>query len=249
MNIPVLMYHRVCPNTEWRESDWSVTAGTFEKHLRFLKEHGYSAATLDDLLDQPFDHMLVSSSRKPVVITLDDGYLDNYTTAFPLLQKYGFTATLFVVTDFLRRANWWDGEDSMGKAPLMEPKHMREMMAYGMQFGSHTVSHPKLCELDDKSVERELKESRLTLEDVLSAPVKHFAYPYGSVDERVKRIVARTGYKSACAVNSGPLHFDEDPYEIRRVLVSNRANEPYLYTKLLGFEKLVRWFYWLWKAA
>lgn len=233
------MYHRVCDDHGAPASPYVVTASIFERQLQWLASHGYRSAGAIDLVDRELEDA-VDGRPGAVVLTFDDGYLDNYTVAFPLLQRYGFTATIFVVTDFQRRINFWDRSGATAGAPLLEAEHVVEMASAGITFGSHCVSHRPVIDLDDADAYAELSRSRMALEDLLGAPVDSLAYPYGIVDRRAKALVARAGYRAAFAVNSGPMRVGEDPLEIRRVLIGDHAGELYMFTKVAGVEKTLR---------
>lgn len=224
----VLMYHSVTTRDDPPPSDFIVTASAFKAQLRHLKERGYRTPTVDELID---GRALVEPGRPSVMLTFDDGYLDNYTVALPLLLEHGFTATVFAIADFRRRENWWDAPPSRG-CPLLEPRQMREMQAHGIAFGSHGLSHRAMSSLSDADLTRELVDSRHRLEDLLGAPVRSLAYPYGVVCGRVKRAAARAGYHAAFAVSSGPYSLRRDLYEIRRNVITNVASDLYMAVKL-----------------
>ena len=236
MTARVLMYHSVSHDDEvGSPSPFRVSRSTFARQLGHLRSR-YHARTLDE--------GIVSTADDDVLLTFDDGYLDNYTVAFPLLQEFGLNAAIFVVADFQRRRNWWDDALPTRNAPLLEPRHMREMATHGIEFGSHTLSHPVLSQLGDVALRNELADSKHAVEDIVGRPVHHLAYPYGYVDERTKDAVRAAGYKAAFAVNSGPLRPTADLFEIRRLLMGDSSNWLYIHSKMLGVEKMVRWAYW-----
>jgi peptidoglycan/xylan/chitin deacetylase (PgdA/CDA1 family) len=156
---------------------------------------------------------------RPVILTFDDGYLDNYVNAFPLLQRYGMPAVVFVVAHPALTSNAWDAAAGEPWAPLMDRRQVLEMARAGIEIGSHTLTHPRLTDVDADPLAWELGESKRLLESWLGDPVVSLAYPYGAVDERVKRAAQQAGYELAVATNSGPIHFGADPLEIRRVQI------------------------------
>ncbi len=246
-NIPVLMYHRICKDDEAGRSKYVVNVDDFRAQLRFFSEQGYSTPRLSDVLANADG--VAPSEKKSLVITFDDGYLDTYEHALPALRDYGFTAVVFVVTDFSRRTNWWDAPKRIAEAPLMDPRHMIEMRDAGIEFGSHGVSHRSLPLLSDDELQFELQESKNEAERILDQPIPFFAYPYGEVDERVKVATIGAGYTCAFASNSGPLSLHTDFFEIRRVLIASYANPAYLYMKLSGVEKAFKWSEWVGKKV
>jgi peptidoglycan/xylan/chitin deacetylase (PgdA/CDA1 family) len=144
------------------------------------------------------------------MLTFDDGYLCTYQNAFPVMQDLGFTAVIFLVTDFSRRANWRDFKDRAMRAPLLEPRHIYAMKETGIEFGSHSVNHSSLPCLADHHLVDELARSKQILESITNESVSMLAYPYGDVNDRVKNAVRTAGYSCAFAVNSGPLNFYAD---------------------------------------
>jgi peptidoglycan/xylan/chitin deacetylase (PgdA/CDA1 family) len=183
------------------------------------------------------------TGRSPVVLTFDDGYVDNFENALPILQEFGFTGAVFPVLDLSRRTNWWNSFSALS-APLMSPQQVRAMEDAGMEFGSHSLNHHSLPLLTDSELAEELMRSREVLASIVERPLPVLAYPYGDVDQRVKRAVQRAGYAAALAVNSGPVAIDTDRYEIRRLPVTNRSSDAYMKFKLSGAEQLYRWLKW-----
>ncbi len=246
-NIPVLMYHRICSMDEKYSSRYVVDSNTFREQLRYFADAGYRTLKLSDLLGNTGG--AANDEAKPLLITFDDGYLDTFENALPALRDFGYSAVVFVVADLSRRNNWWDAPKQIAEARLMEPKHMVEMSKHGIEFGSHGVSHRSLPLLSSEDLDLELRHSKRTIEEVLNQPVKYFAYPYGEVNERVKNATIGSGYDCAFASNSGPLGFHSDLFEIRRILVANHSNSPYLYWKLSGLSKTFKWGEWVGKKA
>lgn len=216
--IPVLMYHKVVsePVTGSRHGTW-VTVERFARQLASLRRRGMTTVTLRDCLAAARGERPLPP--RPVILTFDDGYLDNYTNAFPLLVRFGMTAVVFLVADPALSSNEWDAAAGEPWAPLMSREQAREMSRAGIEIGSHTLTHPRLSDLSADRLAWELGESKCVLESWLEAPVLSLAYPYGAVDERVKRAALQAGYRCAVATNSGPIHFGRDPLEIRRVQI------------------------------
>jgi peptidoglycan/xylan/chitin deacetylase (PgdA/CDA1 family) len=238
---PILLYHRICRDGEWQSSDFTVRAGVFREQMRYLARGNYYTPRLSEVLS--WNGRAPQTSKTPVVLTFDDGYADNFENAFPILQELGFTAAVFPVLDLGRRVTWWGGKATL-RAPLLTPGIMRSMEAAGIEFGSHSLNHPSLTLLNDSDLTEELTRSREVLGSIFERPLPVLAYPYGAVDQRVKRAVQRAGYSAALAVNSGPLGIQADLFEIRRILITNCSNEAYMKFKLSGAAKLYRWMKW-----
>lgn len=238
MNIPVLMYHRVCATpSSATASDFVVTAATLRKQLSYLAARGYRTPDPAAALENGVDPV---AARRSVLLTFDDGYLDNYAVALPILQELGFTATVFVLGNATERVNFWDTASATGSAALMGPAETRAMVDAGITIGSHGISHRRLDALPEDEVRRELVDSKAMLEDLIGKSVELFAYPFGVVTPRLKQLVREAGYRAAFAVNSGPFDFHADHFEVRRVLVADHADDGYLYAKVSGLEKAAR---------
>ena len=153
------------------------------------------------------------------MLTFDDGYEDFYSEGFPVLEQYGFSATLFVVVDQIGTTNSWDAKTPLRQRRLLSLAHLRELQRHGFTLGSHSLTHPWLPGLPDHELHREVTGSKARLEDLLGAEVTCFAYPYGGMDEPVRAAVARAGYKMAMTVEPG-LSFWDDPLAIRRIGLS-----------------------------
>jgi peptidoglycan/xylan/chitin deacetylase (PgdA/CDA1 family) len=178
----------------------SLAPDSFEDHLRRLRRRGFRSARLSDL------EALADGGRpagRMVSLTFDDGYLDNYTTALPLLREYGFSALFFVLPTFVDEGGPLDWK-GVEKAHASHPDVMRsmtwpmveEMVEAGMEFGSHTISHPRLPTLGDEELAQELLDSRRRMIDRLGQ-CDSLAYPFGNWDARVERAAAAAGYRFA----------------------------------------------------
>lgn len=214
--IPVLMYHRVVvePPTGSRHGLW-VTREQFQRQMSSLAMRGYTPITFLDYRKfiQGESHL----PDQPIILTFDDGYEDNYREAFPVLQEFGFSAVIYLVTDKKRRTNFWDpGEPQV---PLLKPTQVREMAGSHIEFGSHTISHVRIPDTSEKQLRRELSESKISVEDLTGMEAVSFAYPYAAYNNVAKQIVAEEGYEFAVAGDSGTIRFTDDFYEIRRTQV------------------------------
>jgi len=158
-----------------------------------------------------------NATLKPIILTFDDGYEDNYSIAFPLLQKFGFSAVIYAVTEKDRRTNFWDQDEP--PAQLMSAAQLKELHRSGIEIGSHTVTHPRLPTASPERLRTEIRDSKDALEQLFGSGVFSFAYPYGELSESVKDCVCEAGYRFAVAADSGPLAFYQDFLQIRRTQV------------------------------
>lgn len=197
----VLMYHRVVLTQNTRDlSGNSITADDFDQQLDWLLRHDYTCAPLAAVATalherQPLDAL----PERSFAITFDDGYSDNYVLAWPILRRYGFTATIFLVTDCIGGSNEFDHARGLNAVRMLTRSQIREMHVAGIDFGSHTCSHPAdLTSLQGPSLEHELLDSRLELESLLDAQCLDFSYPHGKMNAAVEDAVERAGYALAC---------------------------------------------------
>jgi peptidoglycan/xylan/chitin deacetylase (PgdA/CDA1 family) len=200
------MYHRVLAQAEVPsdiDPGMYVTAEAFERHLRYLSAH-HEVVSLQDLGEWLGGRR--TFNRIPCVITFDDGWVDNFTRAFPLLVQFGMSATIFLVTELI-------GTDGMVSWP-----QVREMEAAGILFGSHTATHPVLPTLDETRMREELTRSRERLRRELRHPSDWFCYPKGAYDERALGL-ARELHAGAVSTEEGPVAKGDDRHHIHRISI------------------------------
>jgi peptidoglycan/xylan/chitin deacetylase (PgdA/CDA1 family) len=211
--IPVLMYHCVSDDV-WGDPGLFVSPAELDAQLRFLRDNGYTTVTFEDF-------PLPASIQKPVIITLDDGYRNNYTELFPLLRKHNMKATVFYITD------------RMGSEKHLSEEHILEMDASGLvSFQSHSVSHPRLTEITPAEAEEELLRSKEYLQSLTGKTPVAFAYPFGVYDKKTKSAAARH-YDYLLTTRFGVWSEQGDPLEIRRInILPGTAAEDF--ARLLG---------------
>ena len=219
--VPVLLYHSVSRENENGFGYLSVSARAFEKQIRFLHDRGFKSVSLQEAVD------VMNGKRKAegriVVITFDDGYRDIYYNAFPILQKYGFQATVFLVSDFIGGTSEWDKGISLSyPKPLLSGEEIREMAKAGVTFGSHTRTHARLISLPQEELENEIMGSKRDLEGLLQSEMKYFSYPYFAVDERVCSVVKKAGYAVAC--RGDHLGRENTEHYLIRTMMSNEKS-------------------------
>ncbi len=213
--VPILMYHMVAETYDTNESKYCCSPSKFKNQMVYLKKTGYKVIGLNELVDTIKNGGQLH--RKSVVITLDDGYMDNWKNAFPILQKFRFPATVFVISQLVGHTNEWVQKDGCKKQKLLGWSELEKMAAKGITIGAHTRTHPLLTEIDIESATKEIQGVKKELEDVLGLPVNFFAYPYGKMNETVKKVVGDAGYKAACSTVSGFNCKDQDIYTLRRL--------------------------------
>lgn len=218
----VLMYHNIgVPPKDGKLRGLYVTPFMFRFQMWYLKYAGFKVIQLNDVLNFTKGG---NNDRKMVALTFDDGYQDFYDNAYPVLKKYGFSATVFLVSDLIGKENLWDYKELNIKKALLGWDSIREMSANRIVFGSHTKTHPFLGKLSAKKMEDEIVGSKRALEEMLKLPMELFCYPYGNYDDKVIAIVKRAGYKGAVTTKRGSVHIGDDPFELRRAHVRLNTN-------------------------
>lgn len=179
--IPVLMYHSIGYENG---NTARLPKEKFKEQMKYLKENNYATLSLEEAYDFFLSNKAVP--EKAIVLTFDDGYVDNYVEAFPILKELEFKATFFVITDLI------------GKMPgYMNLTQLKELQASGMDIESHTVNHEHLNQLSYEKQVKTLKESKEFLEKSLNKKIQYFAYPYGEYTEEILVAVKEAGYKMA----------------------------------------------------
>ncbi|HWP17997.1 MAG TPA: polysaccharide deacetylase family protein [Burkholderiaceae bacterium] len=221
--VSILMYHQVAPFPRRPKAHRAVycDVGRFAWQMGWLKHAGYHVISLDEAWQGLFAGKPLPP--RAVVLTFDDGYENFAEHAWPILRKHGFPATVFLVTDLLGQPARWLG-DGMAHPPLMDVVRIRQLRAQGVSFGSHTLSHPRLSQLDTARMRREIFDSKAALEDALGEEVPDFCYPYGDYDARARDLVAEAGYRTGLTCIRGAANTADNAYELPRKAISYGDN-------------------------
>lgn len=210
---PILMYHAFGRSGE-PASRFILPARRFDRQLTWLKRLGYRVLSLEDVFRYRRDHGYLPA--RSVVITIDDGYADAYSVAYPLLRRYGFPFTIFLVSDHVGDVNRWDDHGLLAGRPLVSWAEMRDMLRGGAACGAHTRTHARLPALSAGRMSAEIDGSREALERELGVRVRWFAYPFGASDAAARGAVERLGFEGACTTVTGPNTFASPRFELRR---------------------------------
>lgn len=182
--------------------------------------------------------------ERSFVLTFDDGYESLYTEVFPILQRYGFLATVFLVAGFCNKDNQWPGQPSMiPRMKLLTWEQINEMARFGIEFGSHTFNHPRLDHLPASALYDEIVLPKVVLESYLGRPVTVFAYPYGRYTDSVKDMV-RSAYEAACSTRPGLVKPNSDRYTLERVEIKYLTHQwifQRLFHAAFPYYLLARW--------
>jgi peptidoglycan/xylan/chitin deacetylase (PgdA/CDA1 family) len=232
--IPILMYHSVADEDESALQPYYWTATTpalFLQQMTWLHEQGYRTASLASAMEQ----LQTGTAQKTVVITFDDGYRNFCQYAWPALERFGYTATMFLPT-----AAIGDQPQIFNKRECMTWGEVRELQQRGISFGSHTITHPQLHGLQRDRIREEILESRRTIEDKTGSAIDSFAYPYAfpQTDEPFKamlrEILQESGYRYGVCTQIGRAGAGSDPLFLERLPVNSADDPALLKAKMAG---------------
>ncbi len=226
VKIPILVYHSVRPHPYPEPpaiDQFDVTPELFEKQLRYLQDNGFITVSVDDLVNSFTGGKALP--EKTVVINFDDGWENQYTYAFPLLKKYGDTATFFIYTN------------AIGHRHFLTWQEVKELAAGGMQIGSHTKSHPYLNKISEDRLKDEIMGSKKIIENNLGKPVTAFASPFGYSNPDIVSLIKEAGYTSGRTTNWGTYHSKDDLLQLKSVFVGDSFDAFIKLVKITNSEK------------
>ena len=228
--IPILVYHQIDvarpKGTPFRSL--SVSATDFELQMGFLSLLGYQGLSMTALLP----YLRGERAGKVFGITFDDGYLNNLSNALPVLTRYGYSSTCYVVSQMLGKTNEWDKEIGIPQVPLMSKVHLRQWVAGGQEVGAHTRHHVHLTQMDAAASKQEIILGKVELENCLGVAVEHFCYPYGDYASEHADMVQEAGYNTATTTQRSRCHAQEDMMRLPRVPVPRTVTRLALWLKM-----------------
>jgi peptidoglycan/xylan/chitin deacetylase (PgdA/CDA1 family) len=219
------MYHGVAPDATPRFRRFVVPPAAFAAQLEHLAAAGLRGCSVSELLAEPTDGC--------VGLTFDDGFRELVEHALPVLERLGFTATVYVPTSFIGGRAEWLRREGESDRPILSAAELCELAAAGVEIGAHSHTHVKLDEVPPERERREVSDSKAILEDVLGSPVRSFAYPFGYHRTSTRDAVRAAGYESACAVGYR-VDRGSDPYALARVPAPAGASKAELTGLLTG---------------
>ena len=231
--LPVLLYHHVGPQRPGALPELTISPKEFERQVGWLAHHGYVGIRPQDWL--AWCRQGTPLPEKPVLLTFDDAYADIAEYALPILRQYGFGALVFVVTRRVGATNTWDEAAGYGTLQLMTSSQIREWAAQGIEFGSHTRTHPNLTELSPQELRSEIAGSADDLTALLGTRVASFAYTYGLYNQAAVESAQET-FDLAFTCEKGLNTLRTEPHLLRRTQVIPGES-------LLGFACRLRWGY------
>ncbi|MCG2720940.1 MAG: polysaccharide deacetylase family protein [Thermodesulfovibrionales bacterium] len=207
--IPILAYHSI----DNSNSRISISPDIFKVQMEWLKAEGFRVLSLSQLFSADGK---VASSGNFIVLTFDDGLRNFYEEAWPVLNGYGFSATVFVPTDFIGLQASWYTQYGLKPLPTLNWQEIRNLKEAGADIQSHGCSHRKLTELSLTEVAREMTDSKKVLEDGVGKSVDFFCYPFGEVNQDIVRIARDTGYRGAACMRQGLYKPGDDLFLLKR---------------------------------
>jgi peptidoglycan/xylan/chitin deacetylase (PgdA/CDA1 family) len=198
--VPIILYHWIAVSPI--NSQYYVRPDKFEEEMKLLHDWGYTSITAELLIKAITEG--ADLPARPILITFDDGHLNNYTTAFPIMYKYGFTGTLYIVSNYLGTDNY------------MNADQIKDMAAMGWEVGSHSISHLDLTALDPYRQRQEIVDSRTRLESALGVPVLTIAYPFGISNPGVIDYAHFAGYIGGMSLGYTNDQGDSNLYTLQR---------------------------------
>ncbi len=186
VQVPILMYHHISDKINTR---YALPVATFRAQMAYLHEQGYQTVSVAELAAVIRAGGVLP--EKAVVITFDDGYLDTYANAFPIMEEYGFTGTVYIITSTL--------EEGLTYGYMQKPE-LQALVKAGWEIGSHSVTHTNLKETK-LGPGNEMRKSKAVLEKLLDVPVRTFSYPYAVSNDSLRQRAEESGYEAAVGVD------------------------------------------------
>jgi len=217
LSVPAFYYHHIEPAdlaAKEGHASLNIDVGAFEAQMKYFVDHGYNTITAEELPASLAAHRGIGG--KPILITLDDGYVDSYTYAYPIAKKYGIKLNLFIITGLL------------GGPDYLTWSQLQEMVGSGLVFAyDHTVSHYSLPSGNVEKIKSEIVGAKEALEENLGVNVRILAYPYGSYDQKVINVVQETGFLGAYGTSSSFLQCESSIYSLKRTRASGSLPSAY----------------------
>ena len=220
VGVPVLYYHSVNPS---EANEVTITPTKLKEQLQFVKDSGYTTLTIAQFTDYIVNNKPIPV--KSILLTFDDGYMDNYTNALPILKELGMKATIFVITSGID-----DGY-------YLSTAQLKEMSAYGIDIESHTNGHFYLNQLSYEKQIVELKSSKEKLKTILGKDVTAIAYPFGALNSNTEKAVKESGYTVAFTTNRGLADRNDTAIKLDRIYINSKWDMATFKDRLLNTKK------------
>lgn len=228
--VPILTYHQIA-SAPLRGAPFRslyVSPAAFARQMAMLAMLGYRGLGMPAVLP----YLKGEKAGKVVGLTFDDGYRNNLAHALPVLQRHGFTATCYFVSQRLGGTNDWDAALGVAQTPLMDASQLREWAAAGQDVGAHSRNHVRLTAVPAAAARDEIAASKAELEQVSGTAVRHFCYPFGAYSSDHVAMVREAGYDTATTTQRGRANAGDDLLQLPRAPVLRATTRPGLWLKL-----------------
>jgi len=223
--IPILMYHSVGkPPKGIAFREFYVTPSQFYRQMFMLTIMGFRGVSINEAVP----YLSGQKNGKIAVLTFDDGYSDNLVSAAPILARFGFTATCYVVSECIGQSNKWDSTAINVVKPTMNIEQLKQWIGCGMEVGAHSRTHPHLTQCNSQVLTSEIVGCKEDLESMLQTEIRHFCYPYGSWNAAIAKMVEKAGFLTACTTRRGRARSGDALFWLSRVKV-RKYDWPALY--------------------
>ena len=229
MKIPVLAYHKIDLPTDDVKIRGAYTApARFEKQVSYLKRKGYFFYTANEIVSHYIEFGRIP--EKSICLTFDDGWKDNYVHAFPILKKHDVRATIFLVPSCIGRTTDQVTAEGEGEREHLTADDVREMSAYGIEFGSHSMNHQLFDRITPDEIDNEVFESKAYIENLTQLECRTFAYPAGFFNDHAKNVIKDAGYIAAFSTVYGR-EDGVDLFELNRTEILRRDKFPFRFAR------------------
>ena len=230
MKIPILMYHSVelMPKSTVMRS-LHVPKSRFALQMKMLNILGYQGLSMSQLTP----YLEGKKKGKVVGLTFDDGYQNNLFNAAPILKKYNYSATCYIVSQRIGLSNIWDSDKGITQRPLMNEKEIQKWIDMGMDIGAHTLTHADLTKINVNQIEKEINGCKASLEKLFEIPINDFCYPYGRFNKEVVSLVKNAGFISATTMARGRAEKKTNKFELPRIPVTHHTLPHLFLAKIL----------------
>ena len=225
MELPILMYHLVEEEAVGPNEGLFLRPSEFEEEMAYLAENGYTPVTMSEVA--AYFNGTGTLPKKPIALCFDDGTASVYANAFPIMEKYGFKSTQYVIADFVDTGGY------------MSSDQVKEMADAGHEIGSHSSSHPDLPSQDGAGLTYEITDSKTAIENISGKPVVSFCYPAGKYSDEVINTVSSSGYTSAVTTEYDFARLNQGLYTLSRIRIARGDGRDSFQSKLALYEEFI----------
>lgn len=223
------MYHNIAPPPRGKRlSSLYTHPRAFQRQMSMLAKLGYEGLSLNKL----YPYLKGERSGKVFGISFDDGYLDNYTNALPVLKRYNFSASCYIVSGAIGKTNAWTRNQNVQECDLMNVSQIQAWLEAGMSIGSHSHSHAHLCTLSPELLNQEIQQSKEVLEKLFQIPIEDFCFPYGEYNTQTLDALAQFGFRTGLSTQRGRASEKSAMLALPRVHMTKRTSLPLVLLKM-----------------